>query len=445
MAESKSECFKMQVLHAQDFLNMKPIFLRAVEATGLETEKNKGPRQALNQVFDMIQTLQDDDELSQFYVGCVKETKDQGNTSVSFGIVSSATKVKLPALVLNCGSQGIKFQLMDEKKGVLYVKHETKPGKNVRGPNDLIDATLTEWENAAQDLCHFIEEFSAEHPFEIVYVAVTGDIRNKWANAPDEVKLVWEEKLDRYFELLEPYVAPGCSSYCITQEQEAQFELQAAIAMYANLKKANKITQPVRVVASMGIGGASTQIGCVRAHAGFEWRIGMANAMANAEAMTTLSSQFKTAWRGSKRMEWHAEFASAKEAGMLPLIALKSGFLIALETIDWQKAINEYIEVKKKEIEEAEKSIVAYNLLILEVTLEKAGAMFTQKQLQKWHTRRMQGFGLEEIKEKEKEKEKEKDDTETVETHKETSEVNQSNDDSNTMDTMDVLRLMVGL
>ncbi len=199
----------------------------------------------------------------------IKDTKCFGNTSVSMG----AATTQHSFANLNCGSGGIKYQVyMDEKESIIMV-HEYKPGNytpfgkgpKFPSPNDLTDEDLNDdimlntygrlLDDSIRDM--WTKMGIVNQPVEFK-AFVTGKLRSRWEDAKtDAEKEKLETAMRQYFG---PHIDPAVGeSFFITQEQEAVLEFNGTTAMHANLCSAKLIPEKVKIIATFGIGGSSTQ------------------------------------------------------------------------------------------------------------------------------------------------------------------------------------------
>lgn len=274
--------------------------------------------------------------------GLIKETKDYGNTSVSMGL--SALADLRPGEIkswINAGTGAPKFQAYSRTvAGSIVVYSEDKP--EMPSIQTAIAATEDQTRElqgliAAALVAHRAKlEASAKeagltlHP--VIGAFVTGTERGKWDKGTPEQRAELDNKMRALFDgvkvpgaTLEPWGPPAYNaegSYFLPQGEEGKFEYIACATMYRNLADEKQIDSDARLVGSFGIGRGSCQ-----------WAVSGPH-----DNITTFGFGF-----GMDRVDKLPEMPGAlvKQAGdhglgeilrgPCPVIALKSGALLALE------------------------------------------------------------------------------------------------------------------
>jgi hypothetical protein len=287
-------------------------------------------------------------------VGLIKETRDFGNTSVSCGIAveyfeklavqkpDSLTQTN-DLLVLNCGTGGVKYQLLRYAKAEkrVSVLEEIKPKAASSSPNDVQvqDETgkvlfnrLMNVDGCKTGILRAVEEIRAKNPqIPHILAVVTGPIRAAWEEATSQDRDVFDNHMKAIFS---SFATCQNGSYFITQEEEGRLELQAARSMYANLVEA-KILDEGEPCISFGIGMGSTQWAAgsteknsrviKKAHL-----IGVPLGMgATHVSLPTFDEYLLSQLKGTA--EAQEAFFAALESTNFPVIALKSGCLLSFE------------------------------------------------------------------------------------------------------------------
>lgn len=201
--------------------------------------------------------------------GLIKETKEFGTSSVSQGLgVSLAASQSLSSLVLaNCGTGGAKFQPFITEP-YCRVTSEMKGGQDAPNPNALGDLTSfgsSDWDTqranvkkAADELANEMERLKIETPK--VFTFITGPLREYVCKSSHDTKF-FNDKVKELFQNDKVEFVPfDGENYFLTQEREAEYELQGVQSMYQNICIAGYIDQ-CNVIASFGIGRGSSQLG----------------------------------------------------------------------------------------------------------------------------------------------------------------------------------------
>jgi hypothetical protein len=294
-----------------------------------------------------------------FEVGLIKESNENGNTSVSMG---TAYKLKKPAQTaigfLNCGTGGIKYQMYAMNvNGLLTLVDEFKP-KNSFGFSDVPFGTYTPTKDPKTSfgLRTLMKTELKQAPWAgkkdvIVYGFVTGTIRQHWEkeqNSKQKFLMTSEVgNIFREFGILPVEPGGGDSFYFLTQEQEGTYEFEGITTLYDNLTKANLLSGNKRPVLGIGIGQGTSQIVIdalndqVDLFARTKKLIFGYNAgMKDSAKLQLLPNAWKAALLPPKSIYLQRLIDLCKEdVNFTPVIALKSGCLISLEANPIQKKI----------------------------------------------------------------------------------------------------------
>ena len=195
-------------------------------------------------------------------IGWIKETREYGNTSVSMGAASKTTVDVDKIGFLNCGTGGIKYQIFSKMPCLHMLKvHRGKCNVNQLTCGDYIP---TQNEMALGEARTFLQSESKEQGLRDmpIYAFITGPIRDAWASATPENKEKMETRMANFFKPINALPLPHVKSFFITQQQEAELELEAVQSMYDNLKANKKLQEDVNIIACFGIGRASSRWIC---------------------------------------------------------------------------------------------------------------------------------------------------------------------------------------
>lgn len=279
-------------------------------------------------------------------LGLIKDTKKQGNTSVSMGAAKlkfDENKSTRRVGFLNCGTGGIKYQLYSSKR-CQHLKDEFKP-KGGASPNALeigsfkpkqpvsFEATK---ELLAKELANKDIPWAEKEDVPL-YAFVTGTIREHWERADEQEKAVLEAKMK---ELFEPHnIKPQGPSYFMPQDDEGTLELLGAQQMYANLVEAGLLDSGTKVVGSLGIGKGSCQW-MIQEPDGKMTLVGHKAGMTNLPKLAELSDTLTTAYGDS--VKW-TKFKQSLQAAGNGLIALKSGAALLIDNKNYAKLKQELV------------------------------------------------------------------------------------------------------
>lgn len=206
---------------------------------------------------------------NEIFIGFVKETPSNGNTSVSMGTAVEYFK-KNPSeqgvMFLNCGTGGIKYQLY-LKNGCNYTLKEYKPknGASVQG-FQLQGCGYTPKQPVQngtfrQMLEKEFKNTGTQQGIK-VFAFITGTIREyfeKLGAGSEERKMLENHCAEQFQEIAEPLDG----SYFMTQEAEGVFESIACREMYRGLAQDGKLPKDIQVMGTIGIGRGSCQFSLV--------------------------------------------------------------------------------------------------------------------------------------------------------------------------------------
>lgn len=180
-------------------------------------------------------------------VGIVKESVNFGNTSVSMGV---ASKSGLPqVIVLNVGSKGCKFQPYKKiGEGYCLAGKEVKPGKSAPNFHDIQNSNDDIKASIFGTAMKMLQDF----PKSTIITVITGDLRNKYFSC-EEVIDMRGSLFSRAETVFGGWTKPHSDSFFISQDHEAELELEACRTMYRGLS----LPLPT---CSFGIGGSTSQM-----------------------------------------------------------------------------------------------------------------------------------------------------------------------------------------
>jgi len=166
-----------------------------------------------------------------------------------------------------------------------------------------------------------------------VYAFVTGTIRQHWEEASDSEKKKLDEEMFQFFK--DTNVKPLIStSFFLPQDEEGNFELRGTRGMYGNLVSAGLLEKGTSVVGSFGIGRGSCQW-TVLSKTGQPLLIGHKAGMTNLPKLKEVTDTVMGEYKNPESLEL---FLDALETSDKPVIALKSGAVLALEAFPNLKA-----------------------------------------------------------------------------------------------------------
>jgi len=205
------------------------------------------------------------------YVGFINETDQFGDTSFSMGAATEyfdSNKTSSNVVILNCETNGIKYQTYTKDKNNIIYNSDTYNPKNKTGPNTLNIPDIYKPKESIEHLqnkLHMIYELSgfisgqlsdkilkkpknADIP---IYAFVTDTIRGKWETEPFNNKTILENNINEYFGNFAQKFNDA-KSHFITQNEEADLELTGADRMYDNLAQASLIDKKYNVIGTLG-------------------------------------------------------------------------------------------------------------------------------------------------------------------------------------------------
>jgi hypothetical protein len=322
----------------------------AKEAKTSDQKSDLGPIVACRQTLAFLEELSTElgDVSERLQVGFIKETKDYGNTSVTFGAAIQIALTNPKLLLFNVGNfgsgggRGYQFKVIRSEKGELLrievVKEITPPDKRTPSPNaiEIVQSAkciykpekntgaFADHRAYALDMFHM----ASEAPW---FALITGPIRIQYQKAEAEQKTLMDGVIQLLFSDLNynaqalPVPLPGgqtTNSFFLSQDMEATFELMATQGMYQFLAAAHLIPPTHQVVASLGIGGSSVQMAFGDAF-GSNMSLLLQVGMARPEALRAMTEDLMCQLHKSRKM-----FLQAFEGVPEPVLALKSGCLI---------------------------------------------------------------------------------------------------------------------
>ncbi len=267
-------------------------------------------------------------------VGFIKDTHSKGNTSVSYGVFQNLKKK--PALFLNCGGGGIKWQYYafakteDGNHDIVVIKEcKGNQAKKLAHPSSW-DKAITDAEIHAAN-----QELQAEkkwvcNKFQIeetvtTVAFVTGDRRNAWEQTSDaNTRLQMERQLQWYFFRVAQDVDLQENAYFLPQTKEGEFEFRAGESMYENLVQENWLP-PMKLRRATGMGRTSTQD--VFCNPKNSWTLRQFNATIGMNQIQKLQSELLPQWKSSFFSNLSREYS---DHNVWDLMMFKSGFLIFL-------------------------------------------------------------------------------------------------------------------
>lgn len=371
-------------LTAMSNLEIVPLSAFAKHATALKIaaleaadEKDSATAEALVACINLLKALKATENwgAEKALVSLIKQTKDCGNTSVSMGLAGEFLK-PIPNVVgdfktfvtfLNCGTGGIKYQTyIGGANGVTTIYHEYKPtnGANPQGVADLFEVIpITTGDVVNPEGCRilvgkgmrpaqeiFFAEFSQARAMlgtklkedkyseadigrilsRPCYAFVTGTIREEFEKASQERRDGLTGAMREYMGFgnlffgtgTKPNIFPAVgSSYFLSQDDEGKFELAATRYMHYNLAAGGKVVPPgAEVVISMGVGRGSFQFVSVCSDDDLDvigTKFGMNSPTNLAAIPAKVLKKFVP--------------EDVSRVG-IPIIALKSGFLLLLDS-----------------------------------------------------------------------------------------------------------------
>lgn len=204
---------------------------------------------------------------SKLHVGCVKDTKLYGTTSVSMGVAARffANQEQNKVLIVNVGSGGAKASVYVRDSDGVRSAVDVKPRESAPNIGHLreqeVDPAASEREG--KNLESFVAQLKEVCDAQTkAIVFATGEIRTAYFTQPHR-RAELAQRLVAFFKPLSDVwpLELGGNLRFLNQKDEAQLEFLAVETMYGNIQKAGKLDPKFAPVASFGMGNESTQIG----------------------------------------------------------------------------------------------------------------------------------------------------------------------------------------
>jgi len=273
------------------------------------------------------------------------------NTSVTFGAAVTFLESHpshTHVLIMNCGTGTVKFQVYGRDHSMIVRPvYEFKPSETQTGPltslsglqvgayqptkqhllsSKVFIATTTLW------LTEFVSFLHTQGIDNIAITAlVTGSIRAFWEQSGPIAQHFLDRTISITLQAVCPQILPasGTASFFLTQSTEGLYEFEALTAMVS----AESAQEPMCLLLGIGIGRGSTQLPFRTCEDQVSVATLPTQGMQNPDLATDMLWTGVSEWKASNGCSLMEEFTSMVRRvitqGKIPVIALKSGALIA--------------------------------------------------------------------------------------------------------------------
>jgi hypothetical protein len=332
--------YEQQIFPLRDFANpnnAEALFALCEREDQKSDAKDAGPKAGCKATVEFLQALYKGQWANnpaswtqcrdQVHVSTIRET-EYGGTSVSDGVFTRVLRGSQPMNIFNNGSNGVRGRRFcrNPKTNILERSDEYEmPGKQPAPSFHRIASGPYNPQQAESLHIHAqrLRDLSSHMGPGDEIGFITGDARQVYYHrATLAERAVMDRDAKSFFGRANP--PPGCASHFISQADEAGFEFLGCHGMHDKLAKMGEINARYDVVAAIGIGGRTTQLGvdekgtCVAVDRG----------MNKPQELASLSTDLLRGLEygpGPAGKIFQDSCAKVVEPGGLPLLCLKAG------------------------------------------------------------------------------------------------------------------------